>query len=332
MENEGYGLTMAKDTSVLKWCLDNTKKFNFTIKEIQSTPKFLPGYHDYLVKIFFNNETFYGRGIDSHETTALVKAFAELFERIVMFDSEFPNSNGIACHTDIKKAQENAKREMIERDSFFCHYLNRISFKKEIKIFSTKIKESIHQLEKVYKSDTNVYLMDNSLGYYNVLCLAKGHRCQHPFSYILGASSHLDLEKAITKAYSEVLINVVSSQHNLYKIPDFKDNYTDVNRITDHGHAALKPEFDKYNSLEFISNDNFKIYESLPVTTNFSYQKITAPDYLKDTPFIFVKASSKNVQEAIVGNNILNQINTMRINKNNTINNIIQNYKVHPFG
>lgn len=64
---------------------------------------------------------------------AITKAVAEFIERCVLIESsenqpEIKTSNGWAAHTDAESAQENAIRELVERDAVLRHWYTRTPF------------------------------------------------------------------------------------------------------------------------------------------------------------------------------------------------------------
>jgi hypothetical protein len=64
---------------------------------------------------------------------AITKAVAEFIERCVLIESsanqpEIKTSNGWAAHTSEIEAQENAVRELVERDAVLRHWYTRTSF------------------------------------------------------------------------------------------------------------------------------------------------------------------------------------------------------------
>ena len=111
------------NTKELKqWIIDNADALKLKVERLHWIKDWFPGYSDYWVSAIINNESFEGRGIDSDDEQAFLKAFSELVERIFCFYNGI-NSNGVAAHYNKNSAILNARKELIERDAVLCHHL-----------------------------------------------------------------------------------------------------------------------------------------------------------------------------------------------------------------
>lgn len=70
----------------------------------------------------YRDREYFGIGHAESSRLAHVIAAAEVLERIGMASAAYSNSNGCAVHTDRNLARHSARAELLERDSFLCHY------------------------------------------------------------------------------------------------------------------------------------------------------------------------------------------------------------------
>ncbi|OYZ24306.1 MAG: hypothetical protein B7Y39_01235 [Bdellovibrio sp. 28-41-41] len=80
-----------------------------------------------------NGKSMVATGEADNKVLAITKAVAEFIERCTLIDyaennKKIKTSNGWAAHTEFKKSQENAIRELVERDAVLRHWYSRTPF------------------------------------------------------------------------------------------------------------------------------------------------------------------------------------------------------------
>jgi hypothetical protein len=146
--------------------------------------------------------------VDPVEELALTKAVAEAFERSLFKISKHRlDVCGIAVHTDFNQAAENAQLELIERDSFFCHYFTSTPFLKLIAIEESRCGAHFKAICLESGIEVAAYLMSSPIGYYSIALVLKGnHSRLKPFGTRIGLGcSKLGIEDALQKALLEAL-------------------------------------------------------------------------------------------------------------------------------
>jgi hypothetical protein len=119
---------MATETELIAWAITNADRLQLNVEHTTWIKEFFPFLTDAVVHVHFDGLQFDGWGWATNDQTALAKALAESLERIVLQQSKFQTSNGIAAHLDFARAAEAAKCELIERDLFLCHFYGKTPF------------------------------------------------------------------------------------------------------------------------------------------------------------------------------------------------------------
>lgn len=101
--------------------------------------------HAYNISGFLKGKSLVVTGEANNQELAITKAVAEFIERCALFEfacnhSDVKSSNGWAAHTDPVAAQENAIRELVERDAVLRHWYSMTPF---FEITNSTLPESI---------------------------------------------------------------------------------------------------------------------------------------------------------------------------------------------
>lgn len=108
---------------LLEWLTLHSSRYGlkFLRKDWHARP---PGFplHNVYCDIVFQERVFFGLGFASNPRLAHAVAAAEALERVGMAHLKLPNSNGCAVHLDEARAKSGALLELVERDSFLCHF------------------------------------------------------------------------------------------------------------------------------------------------------------------------------------------------------------------
>lgn len=104
--------------SFVKWLVANRGARITRLERLEK--EWLCGRFAYEVEVTWNNRRFLGHAVDVDESLSLVKATAELLERIAVVHNCLPNSSGAAAHLSFQSAAAIAAIELVERDAFFA--------------------------------------------------------------------------------------------------------------------------------------------------------------------------------------------------------------------
>lgn len=119
-----------------EWALKKSDSLGLKIENLNWLQEFLPDWIDLSAKIQVEGKEYYGRGHSQSRDKALLKAIVEAIERAICLET-LETTNGVAAHTELNKAKENAFNELIERDLFLSHFLTATAFEAiEDSIFS----------------------------------------------------------------------------------------------------------------------------------------------------------------------------------------------------
>jgi hypothetical protein len=153
-----------------------------------------------------NGKTYSGRGTELNKEMAIIKSTAEMLERFFLDQiNDADTSNGVAVHTDFKIAELTALFELIERDSFFCHFLTKTPFQ-EIdppRAFSSSLRASILSFLKSHGLEIRFGELQCDLRFSSVICAIFGLQAKVPFGMSLGTSVKKTLDEAIDSALIE---------------------------------------------------------------------------------------------------------------------------------
>lgn len=239
---------MASHNRLVNEVLKMGHKIGLQIKELQ-WPKLLGmPIHDVTVKFSLYGNDAAGRGMSTDSfDDALVKGIGECIERVAWSKQKFDTSNGFAFHTQEDLAKNNAFKEVIERDAFFCHYLMR-SCPIELNPMDHSITKQICTLLKRENVKTQLYLTETVAGFHTVFFLLLGKHSSSPFGLFLGSSCNKDLESAVKKAALEAIRSWAS----------FK-----------WGNASRKITIHDFTTKEFWSPlDHENLYLTIPLEAN----------------------------------------------------------------
>jgi ribosomal protein S12 methylthiotransferase accessory factor YcaO len=201
---------MANSQKLISWLLNNSAELNLQVTEFTWVRDWdLVGVFDFQVTIELHGRTFTGRGTAPSEELAFLKAGAEAIERAFCGGLEI-STMGVAVHTTESLAQQNAKRELVERDAFFGHYYSKTSFSNLendlIFEFEQKWPNAFRQLRDS-KVDCHFYKADSMLDPV-LVCVFSGPNRASKFGGIIGLGSNSQKLEAMQTAFFEGLRNV----------------------------------------------------------------------------------------------------------------------------
>jgi hypothetical protein len=190
----------------IDWINDYSEKLGLEYSQFDWTQELDAELYDIQCSSKSNGKIVTGRGTDKDKDTAIVKATAEVLERYFLNRlTEADSSNGVAIHTERQFAELSALFELLERDSFFCHFLTKTPFDS---IDSTIINEaslcrSILDLLESKGAEVRFGKMKTDYRFSAVVCAIFGTHSANGFGMTLGTSVKQTLKEGILSALLE---------------------------------------------------------------------------------------------------------------------------------
>lgn len=114
---------MANQISALKWLNERRSRGDLRVRQFSWPEHYGFRFFDYEISLNLQGVEYKGRGKDSQEDVAIMKAGAECVERAYCGWNGLPSS-GVAAQLTEPEAKVNAWQELDEHDIFFCHLLS----------------------------------------------------------------------------------------------------------------------------------------------------------------------------------------------------------------
>ena len=286
------------NTKELKqWIIDNADTLKLKVERLHWINDWFPGYSDYWVSAIINNESFEGRGIDSDDEQAFLKAFSELVERIFCFYNGI-NSNGVAAHYNKNAAILNARKELIERDAVLCHHLTDTPF---VPIENEQVQPNFMYLkDQLIEKGIEIKLAQTKSSVKNLkvaICVAKGGK---HFASFFGFGCDYNIHMAQEKAMQECLTNVIALINGCHdienlSIKDFSEKSITTSR--DHRQVHFTEKLFNLNIYKYFSGNR----NSLEIN-DIGINNLQGPiPIFNSIPIYVVKATSNSLQNIFYG-------------------------------
>ena len=316
---------------------------SFKFSEFKWTEKLKIELHDIQCEMKFNGKSILGRGTDQNRETAICKATAETLERFFLDQLlEAKTSNGVAMHIDSKSAELNALFELLERDSFFCHFLTKTPFQelKYEELVKCDICKAIVELLKYNGADVKFGSMRSDSRFFGVICAIFGFDAPIKFGMTMGTSVRMNLQDAIY--YS--LIESARSAFGYILMPDEELLLASVKKNLhpsspqDHLEVALNVDYaHHFKDTYFIKNHSPlpKIRLNLGAISIASFKpELNVGDFIVSPPLFLAKASSCELLNLYFGEFVQNDKTIERLSRflGERISLDDINRDVHPFG
>lgn len=239
--------SMANSSGLNRWILQNVGPLGIQIERSKWISNLFPGVSDIAVSLQIGERSFHGWGIDASADIALNKAIAELFERFVMSENGFSNSNGMAAHITEKAAMDSAVKELVERDLFFCHFLTKTPFKK-IEDFGI-VPEPFSK----WLNQNGIKVSFFCLGESGAICLIDGRKALNSFGFVMSLSLRDRLEESKLSS----LLVAARSAHRIYSLPEeigsiSLEEFSRLERYDFHSHGRLARDVEYANQIAFL--------------------------------------------------------------------------------
>ena len=315
------------------WLFENRRELKLKAFVNIWVKDWLPGHEDVRVKLEIKGKTFEGRGISTDQDSSFLIAGAEAVERAYCEDLGI-NSNGVALHTDKEKAKLNARCELIERDSFLCHFLTKTPFARvvlpsqfniDFKAITQKLKKQGVEivLKRAIYSQPQV-----------VFCMARKIHRPHSFNCVLGLGSSYDIKVALRKAMAECLSNLIWILHHHHRKTESVKEFKSKSHYHSIDHQKIYYGDNSELNLDWIfngkySNELLEMDEEIELST----LKARTP-ILREAPVSVVRAKGENLQNIFYGPTALKKINFNRLEKftNSKVDKNRINWMPHPIG
>lgn len=163
---------------------------------------------DFEVSINLNGHRHIGRGTALEKSQAIDSAIGEAFERSVSQDSQVESYGGIAVHLTEEHARAAAVAELIERDTFFAHFLTSTPFASKVDIASALPALGNEFVKLCEKNNILIdsYKMTAPLPFHAVIVIARGIKFKKPFGIRIGLGcTNESLSMAVEKATLELM-------------------------------------------------------------------------------------------------------------------------------
>ena len=298
---------------LINWVVEHRKQLELSIITYTWPQRWLSHLYDFKVSLHYNNEPYEGRGTDSDEETALVKAIMEAFERMLIKENNLENSSGIALHFDYESAKSNALAELIERDSFLCHFLTKTPGDNIDHCLSGTLKEFIAKTTNE-KVQTHVLKLRSTNNHFVTMTIATGIKANNPFGLCLGLAADLDLDKAIWKSSIECARHVTSfleldaSDHSLFTMRDFLA--IKKPDVVDHIRYANNPAIGN-ELFKQLTKENNASHSSTQAEVNFTELKM--PKFMEEFKLSGIRAHSSELQDLFFGITTRDNIHLKRL-------------------
>lgn len=261
-----------------------------------------PGFPKQIVYAYgrYHDRDYFGIGHSVSSRLAYVIAGAELLERIGMASAKFTNSNGCAVHTDPDLARESARSELLERDSFLCHFNSGIP--------CTPLPDSLAQRFEEIRSfvnslgrDFSAGILLNEEGLPMVIAGMNGFKLPDPEGIFLGLGTAPTFEAAFEKALAECLRFLeVHLERKTEPLPleDFKE--LKVKGVHEHIRLAIGEDF---GSKAWARLFPPVTRPALPFRKlQFQYEEFPLSKIFPGCPLHFVRATSPDLVMVEFGN------------------------------
>ncbi|MFM6929616.1 MAG: YcaO-like family protein [Bdellovibrio sp.] len=296
------------------WIINNAERLQLRLTEYTWPSKWWPGLSDLSAKIMIDDIEYIGRGSDLDPTVATRKAIIEATERFVAKSNGCTSSNGVAAHTDRKKAVLGAKQELIERDLFLMHFLTMMPFST---FTPTSLTIPSNLKNNLSAQGVTLYygVLVDQKDFKGVIAIATGFKCIRPWGLCLGMSVDTSFELASEKATIECLRHIIPLIQDIdlptpHTINSFKSMSSHL--VDDHFKLGLNIDYAKWFVKNFIK-DTPSSLRATNTQTTFETFDLVIPNSVSNPPLYVVKSKSTELQDLFFGCTTLEKININRL-------------------
>lgn len=306
---------MANKATIGEWLVKNIDKYNIRFTELEWPQKYGFPFSDFACDLNLEGQIFSGRGSSLDKDEAIIKAFVEAVERLHIKESGLQSSNGVASHLTIEMAKENALTELVERDSFLCHFLTSTAF---FEIPTPDLPDTILTwIEKFRTHGVDVILkkMTSPSNFTCIIACAFGSLAVSPFGLIVATSCNQNHERALVKSFMEVSRAI---SHRLETRSPHPISISDFRKLTkislaDHYRLSLGLEYAQSFKEKYLTNEEPAFGACFDVSS-VTFSKVTdKQETLTGLPLVTFKASAEMAQEMFWGSATNEKLNFKRL-------------------
>jgi hypothetical protein len=193
---------------LLDWVLESSQRW--CVVELTWARSLATPLYDFAATYEHEGKCYEGRGTSFDRDLALAKACAEALERWAMHEQGHTSSNGLALHICAEQAQELARRELWERDSFLARHLSRAHAWEPLAAenSSERFLGVLRLLEA--QGVECLFSIWQEAGLFGVACSAWGEQASRPFGVVVGLGTGTTAIEAHEKAAFEALRNAMA--------------------------------------------------------------------------------------------------------------------------
>lgn len=294
---------MVSNSRLKDWLNSQIDTIDVSFTELNWPLKYQIPLYDFACNLSIEDKIFHGRGTSAFMDEAIIKSFVESCERFSLKKNGLKNSNGVAFHENHELAKTSALNELIERDSFFCHYLTKTPFR-------------ILNVSEISKSKANLWRKNFSkLGidfifakmhspdtYHSTITAAFGANCSKPWGLIFGTACSNDLTYSIEKSFIEASRAIAEKIETGLPEHISAENFPIQNESLVHNHYRLSLDMEyskKFRDLYF-SDLHYKCVPANPRSVKYNSLNIEF-DALKGIPIAGAHAFSEEFQSVFFG-------------------------------
>lgn len=296
-----------------QWFLENARALDLKVEKYTWTNTWKAPLIDCSLSIRVSGRPFKGRGTARSFDEAFTIAGVEAIERSVLsLVVQKGSTNGLALHTTIEKAQENAFLEFCERDAFLCHHLlskpmTPIPLDRDL---ATEFADILAKLA-ASNIQTSMLRMNSEESQYIVLCVMRPIGSTDLSSLLwfeMGAKASYSAANAQYGAFVECVRNTIAYLGNDTKglQPPKKVSEPQDHRLLRY----LRPEL-AMNILNFNQHTKFEPTTPLSVT----FEKISLPAPLSEAPVVAVKCHCSDGQDLFFGKVSSDKVSLSRLSQ-----------------
>lgn len=261
----------------------------------------------------FRGKKYFGIGHSQSLRTGHVIAAAEVLERVAMAHAGLANSNGCAVHTDPAIARFSARSELLERDSFLCHYYTGTRLGALPETTSSRVNE-IKNFVRSLGRDFAAGVLINEENTPCVLAGINGFQLSPAEGIFLGMGMAKTFDEALEKALSECLRFIeihLERPTDSISLDEFLSRQK--KGVKDHIELAIHPVFGRlawdrlFPPVESVSLPEKKL--------NFNYLEFPVSEVIKDCPLHFARASCDDLMDVQFGDRWQDSIDPERLRR-----------------
>lgn len=289
---------MAHSNELAAWLLQNADALDLRATSFTWPSEWgLIAHFDYEVSIDLRGIRYAGRATARGEELAFIKAGAEALERAYCAGHDL-KSNGVAAHVNEADAILHARREALERDAFYCHYLTKTAFTPIDSAAFARL-TSMYPLifAKLDEFGVSLRFYDmRTIGEASIVCVAEGLHSSSPWGGVIGLSSKTDFFDAAESALLECLRNTVMTIADPARETLSLSEFKALSQVGPHDRRKLALDLDFWRTVAplfpSLRADVIEADHPRPPDAEFIVKKLACPfSEIERAPIVVCRAT-----------------------------------------